>query len=144
MLKSNWTACVAMLLVGLVAAGPVHAADAPLTTLIDLSADEMLAQEVAAEVLRSLKRDKQVRFKDLDDGLNLGGEEMLVSAVRSADGLLKSGAAKLKKKEFEEDTVADWKFAAMVVDRICLFIFTLFTIIATVAVLFSAPHIIVQ
>lgn len=50
----------------------------------------------------------------------------------------------LKKKEFEEDTVADWKFAAMVVDRICLFIFTLFTIVATVAVLFSAPHIIVQ
>ena len=50
----------------------------------------------------------------------------------------------LKKKEFEEDIVADWKFAAMVVDRICLFIFTLFTIVATVAVLFSAPHIIVQ
>jgi nicotinic acetylcholine receptor len=32
----------------------------------------------------------------------------------------------------------------MVVDRICLFIFTMFTIIATLAVLFSAPHIIVQ
>lgn len=37
----------------------------------------------------------------------------------------------------------DWKFAAMVVDRICLILFTLFTIIATIAVLFSAPHIIV-
>jgi nicotinic acetylcholine receptor, invertebrate len=31
----------------------------------------------------------------------------------------------------------------MVVDRICLIMFTLFTIVATIAVLFSAPHIIV-
>ncbi|XP_057371245.1 acetylcholine receptor subunit alpha-type acr-16-like [Daphnia carinata] len=52
--------------------------------------------------------------------------------------------SKLKKKEDENDLIADWKFAAMVVDRICLFIFTMFTIIATLAVLFSAPHIIVQ
>ncbi|XP_017767088.1 PREDICTED: neuronal acetylcholine receptor subunit alpha-7-like [Eufriesea mexicana] len=38
----------------------------------------------------------------------------------------------------------DWKFAAMVVDRVCLIIFTLFTIIATITVLLSAPHIIVK
>ncbi|XP_040566895.1 neuronal acetylcholine receptor subunit alpha-7 isoform X6 [Lepeophtheirus salmonis] len=46
----------------------------------------------------------------------------------------------------DEDTAAienDWKFAAMVLDRLCLITFTMFTIIATVAVLFSAPHIIV-
>ena len=52
--------------------------------------------------------------------------------------------SRLKKKEDDNDLIADWKFAAMVVDRICLFVFTLFTIIATVGVLFSAPHIIVQ
>jgi hypothetical protein len=46
----------------------------------------------------------------------------------------------------DEDTAAienDWKFAAMVLDRLCLITFTFFTIVATVAVLFSAPHIIV-
>ena len=46
----------------------------------------------------------------------------------------------------EEDTAAienDWKFAAMVLDRLCLITFTLFTFIATIAVLLSAPHIIV-
>ena len=46
----------------------------------------------------------------------------------------------------EEDTAAienDWKFAAMVLDRMCLITFTLFTFIATIAVLLSAPHIIV-
>ena len=47
----------------------------------------------------------------------------------------------------DEDTAAienDWKFAAMVLDRLCLITFTLFTIIATIALLFAAPHIIVN
>jgi nicotinic acetylcholine receptor len=39
---------------------------------------------------------------------------------------------------------ADWKFAAMVLDRICLIVFTFFTIVATVATLASAPHIVVK
>ena len=46
----------------------------------------------------------------------------------------------------EEDTATienDWKFAAMVLDRLCLITFTLFTFIATIAVLLTAPHIIV-
>ncbi|XP_018335016.1 acetylcholine receptor subunit alpha-type acr-16-like [Agrilus planipennis] len=51
---------------------------------------------------------------------------------------------RMKKADEEAEVISDWKFAAMVVDRVCLIIFTLFTIIATVAVLLSAPHIIVQ
>lgn len=51
---------------------------------------------------------------------------------------------KLKKEDETGDVTRDWKFAAMVVDRLCLIIFTLFTIIATLAVLFSAPHFIVS
>merc|ERR1711963_1233600 len=39
---------------------------------------------------------------------------------------------------------SDWKFAAMVLDRLCLITFTLFTIIATLAVLAAAPHVIVK
>ena len=39
---------------------------------------------------------------------------------------------------------ADWKFAAMVLDRMCLFFFTTFTIVATCAVLAVAPHIVVK
>lgn len=52
--------------------------------------------------------------------------------------------AQLKKEDETGDITRDWKFAAMVVDRLCLIIFTLFTIIATLAVLFSAPHFIVS
>ncbi|XP_075215944.1 nicotinic acetylcholine receptor alpha6 isoform X3 [Lycorma delicatula] len=51
---------------------------------------------------------------------------------------------RMKKADEEAEIISDWKFAAMVVDRFCLIVFTLFTIIATVAVLLSAPHIIVQ
>ncbi|XP_021700030.1 neuronal acetylcholine receptor subunit alpha-7 isoform X2 [Aedes aegypti] len=51
---------------------------------------------------------------------------------------------RMRKADEEAELISDWKFAAMVVDRFCLFVFTLFTIIATVTVLLSAPHIIVQ
>jgi len=49
----------------------------------------------------------------------------------------------LKTEEENTKITNDWKFAAMVIDRMCLIIFTLFTIIATITVLLSAPHIIV-
>eukprot|EP00090_Calanus_glacialis_P023724 TRINITY_DN36766_c0_g1_i2.p1 TRINITY_DN36766_c0_g1~~TRINITY_DN36766_c0_g1_i2.p1 ORF type:complete len:218 (+),score=49.03 TRINITY_DN36766_c0_g1_i2:72-725(+) len=51
---------------------------------------------------------------------------------------------RLKLKDEEEEVVSDWKFAAMVIDRFCLITFTTFTIITTVAVLLSAPHIVVE
>ncbi|XP_064092139.1 neuronal acetylcholine receptor subunit alpha-7-like isoform X10 [Macrobrachium nipponense] len=50
---------------------------------------------------------------------------------------------KMRKDDDDEEIANDWKFAAMVVDRLCLIVFTLFTITATIAVLLSAPHIIV-
>ncbi|XP_042877433.1 neuronal acetylcholine receptor subunit alpha-7-like isoform X2 [Penaeus japonicus] len=50
---------------------------------------------------------------------------------------------KMRKKDEDDEVRSDWKFAAMVVDRLCLIVFTLFTVTATVAVLLSAPHIIV-
>ncbi|XP_024947816.1 acetylcholine receptor subunit alpha-type acr-16 isoform X6 [Cephus cinctus] len=52
--------------------------------------------------------------------------------------------SRMKKSDEEAEVISDWKFAAMVVDRFCLIVFTLFTLIATIAVLWSAPHIIVQ
>nr|AAM13390.1 nicotinic acetylcholine receptor Dalpha5 subunit [Drosophila melanogaster] len=50
----------------------------------------------------------------------------------------------LRKDDECNDIANDWKFAAMVVDRLCLIIFTMFAILATIAVLLSAPHIIVS
>lgn len=50
----------------------------------------------------------------------------------------------MRQEDEDGDVAKDWKFAAMVVDRLCLIIFTLFTIITTVGILSSAPHIIVS
>ncbi|XP_017892843.1 neuronal acetylcholine receptor subunit alpha-7 isoform X1 [Ceratina calcarata] len=51
---------------------------------------------------------------------------------------------RMKKVDENDDIINDWKFAAMVVDRVCLFVFTLFTVVATIVILCRAPHIIVQ
>ncbi len=76
--------------------------DAQLTTLFDLSAEDAAAREIAVDVARSLKRSKQVRFRDLDDALNRGGEEMQIGAVKSGDGLLKAGLLKMQKKQWSD------------------------------------------
>ena len=51
---------------------------------------------------------------------------------------------RMKIRDEEEEIIMDWKFAAMVIDRFCLITFTAFTVITTIAVLMSAPHIIVE
>ena len=51
---------------------------------------------------------------------------------------------RMKIHDEELEIISDWKFAAMVIDRFCLITFTAFTVITTVAVLLSAPHIIVE
>ncbi|XP_022668185.1 neuronal acetylcholine receptor subunit alpha-7-like isoform X2 [Varroa destructor] len=49
---------------------------------------------------------------------------------------------RMRKEEEEHEVVSEWRFAAMVIDRVCLIFFTAFTIISTIACLFSAPHLI--
>jgi len=56
---------------------------------------------------------------------------------------LEALTGRVKGEEASEAECNDWKFAAMVVDRICLILFTIFTIVSTFAILFSAPHVIV-
>jgi len=50
---------------------------------------------------------------------------------------------KIRDDEESSTIEGDWKFAAMVLDRICLVFFTLFTIVATLSVLAVAPHVLV-
>lgn len=50
---------------------------------------------------------------------------------------------KMKADEASDSIENDWKFAAMVLDRLCLITFTLFTMLATAALLITAPHVIV-
>jgi hypothetical protein len=46
----------------------------------------------------------------------------------------------VKKEEAEDDTSQDWRFSAMVIDRLCLILFSLMTSIFSYVTLFSAPN----
>ena len=108
--RPTWHACTALLLLLPVLALPsaalaapppsASAQDAPLTTLFDLSHDEPAPREIAFDVARSLRRSKQVRYRDLDDELNRGAEDSALASVRSGDGLMKSGRAKLNAGQY--------------------------------------------
>jgi len=50
---------------------------------------------------------------------------------------------KIRDEDESSNIEADWKFAAMVIDRLCLIFFTLFTAIATFVTLAVAPHVLV-
>ena len=51
---------------------------------------------------------------------------------------------KIRSEDDAANIENDWKFAAMVLDRICLITFSLFTVLATIVVLAAAPHVIVR
>jgi len=51
---------------------------------------------------------------------------------------------RIKDDEEAAAVLADWRFAAMVLDRLCLIFFTAFTTIATIMVLGTAPHVFVE
>ena len=50
---------------------------------------------------------------------------------------------RLREKDEEDLVISDWKFAAMVIDRLCLMGLTLYTILTTLILFLSAPHVIV-
>ncbi|VDP07835.1 unnamed protein product [Soboliphyme baturini] len=49
-------------------------------------------------------------------------------------------ANQLSKENADEDAKNDWKFAAVVVDRLCLIFFSIFIVLSTVIIFTSAPH----
>lgn len=47
---------------------------------------------------------------------------------------------KMKMDNDTTEEVNDWKFAAMVIDRLCLWVFSIYLSVATLSIFFSAPH----
>jgi len=52
---------------------------------------------------------------------------------------LRQLTGKVERDEVKQEQVNDWRFAAMVVDRLCLVAFTTFTVVSTFTILLSAP-----
>uniref|UniRef100_A0A915IPE3 Neurotransmitter-gated ion-channel transmembrane domain-containing protein n=1 Tax=Romanomermis culicivorax TaxID=13658 RepID=A0A915IPE3_ROMCU len=48
--------------------------------------------------------------------------------------------ARTESENKENSAACDWKFAAMVVDRFCLYVFTIFIFASTLGIFLSAPH----
>ncbi len=47
---------------------------------------------------------------------------------------------KLKENDEEGDRSLEWKFAAMVLDKLCLYVFGILTIVSTCGILMSSPN----
>ncbi|KAK6011332.1 hypothetical protein OSTOST_23589 [Ostertagia ostertagi] len=48
--------------------------------------------------------------------------------------------AEIREKERNKDVEDDWKFAAMVVDRLCLYVFSFFILLSTCSLFSSVPN----
>ncbi|CAF1251023.1 unnamed protein product [Didymodactylos carnosus] len=47
----------------------------------------------------------------------------------------------IRQRGKDDNIASDWKFAAMVIERFCLWLFTFLTIVFTCSILFSSPNI---
>lgn len=49
-------------------------------------------------------------------------------------------AKRFREQDKDKTTCSEWKFAASVIDRLCLMAFSIFTILCTIGILMSAPN----
>lgn len=92
----------------------------------------------------SLNLDDRINFclkammthKDLIDP----GYQAVLTTVQRILQELKFITDCMQRQDDLEDEKNDWKFVAVVIDRLCLYIFSFFIVVGTCAIVFSAPH----
>ena len=93
---------IAVALFGLLAPVATSAEEPVVVTLIDMSVDGAAQGEIAHDVARAIRRNPQLKYRDVNETLNVGGEDQHVSNARSAKGLLRSALNRMKVKEYED------------------------------------------
>ena len=83
------------------------------------------------------QRTAGISMKQSDDSTNILNNDLI--AIHRE---LKKITSKIKQMDEEEHIKSEWKFAAIVIDRLCLWICVTLTLVSTLAILFSAPHLI--
>lgn len=63
-----------------------------------------------------------------------------LSEMRDILKELKTITGRIKKDESTQEVLNDWRFAALVIDRLCLYLFVSLTAVTTCAILLQAPH----
>ncbi|KAF8367388.1 acr-11 [Pristionchus pacificus] len=66
--------------------------------------------------------------------------EAHILMLHAINDQLEELAKRAQREEQDARTQADWRFAALAVDRACLILFTLFIVTSSVAIMCSAPH----
>jgi len=123
---------------------PVSGVVSPLSTITPTESITSIPQ--LAEIAR--------KEPGKDSAVATPGQSVKLEAVRPVTSLLEKDLQKILKeisvisnKIRRDDDVgkvaSEWKFAAMVMDRLCLVVFFLFTTILSAAVFISAPNVIV-
>ncbi|CAI4224447.1 unnamed protein product [Auanema sp. JU1783] len=64
------------------------------------------------------------------------------SELKKISGQIKIIRKRSDEEERDELVENEWKFAAMVIDRLCLFVFTVFIVVSTFGIMLSSPHLI--
>lgn len=77
-----------------------------------------------------------IKIDDCNEGGGVFRTELLAILKE-----LRRITGKYKKDEDDIDIRSEWKFAAMVIDRLCFWICVTFTVVSTVTVLMSAPQV---
>ncbi|TMS36431.1 hypothetical protein L596_003596 [Steinernema carpocapsae] len=108
------------------------------TTARALSVEYLMQKHVYSSVTQTCPKSYSVGGslgKNLES--NFGD---VCEQLKQVNNYLWSFLRKIKLDQKEEKAEDDWRFAAMVVDRLCLFVFTAFIVISTCAIMMSSPH----
>lgn len=78
------------------------AGERQIVTLIDLSREGTPEREISHDVGRALRVDEQLRYRDPDESLNVGGEDAHATNIRSGRAFLRSAKKALASKEWRD------------------------------------------
>lgn len=83
-----------------------------------------------------------IRNLDISPNMDYGMKALMLSMLEILHEL-NFIHKRMKREEMMQKAKNEWKFAAMVVDRLCLFIFTIIVICCNCGILFAPPHVFV-
>lgn len=113
---------------------PSHLNQSPLVNNIGYWEDNVLKR------IKALQNERALNELPPCVSEGLSNLEIIVHEILKE---LKIITNKLTEDEEDDETVRDWKFAAMVMDRLCLLVFTSILMVSTCAIIFAAPNLIV-
>uniref|UniRef100_A0A1I7XKZ5 Neur_chan_LBD domain-containing protein n=1 Tax=Heterorhabditis bacteriophora TaxID=37862 RepID=A0A1I7XKZ5_HETBA len=70
------------------------------------------------------------------------GQQAILLILQRIYHELKIITKRMVESDREEQASNNWKFAAMVVDRLCLYVFTVFIVASTIGIFWSAPYLV--